>query len=105
MVLSTFAHAPAPPKMLSTFFAIAWKCFLDLGGGDWLGVRAGGAGEDVDGGVVTGGVGAGYLEEGAVEGAEPHCIVNVMYWYGVYTCLIGREAFGVMILGIAITIG
>jgi len=39
---------------------------LDLGHGDGLGVGAGGAGE-----VVGGGVGVD-LEEGAVEGTEPH---------------------------------
>lgn len=38
---------------------------------DWLGVGAGGAGEDVGGGVGCGG-GGDYLEEGAVKGTEPH---------------------------------
>lgn len=41
---------------------------MDLGHGDGLGVGAGGAGE-----VVGSGVGVD-LEEGAVEGAEPHLL-------------------------------
>lgn len=47
---------------------------MDLRRGDWLGVRACCAGEDVGGGIGCG-VGGDYLEEGAVEGAEPHDVL------------------------------
>ena len=63
------------------FFTIGGNRFLDLGEDDFLGVGTGGAGEDIGGRFRRCGVGGGGgddLEEGAVEGAEPHGYVFVV---------------------------